>query len=53
MEKKKLNLSLSADIIRKAKYQAIAEGRDVSDIVADLLRGYLDKVERAEAKQKK
>jgi hypothetical protein len=45
--RKKFTLSIEAELIRLIKIQAIDEGRDVSDIVEELFREYLERKKRA------
>jgi len=40
--RKKFTLSIDGDLIRRIKIRAIEEGRDVSDIVEELLSQYLE-----------
>jgi plasmid stability protein len=44
--KQKINLTLDEKIIEEVKIQAVREHRSVSDIVEELLRGYLKSIKK-------
>jgi hypothetical protein len=48
--KHKLTLHVEEKVIERAKLQAVLQKRSVSEIVEELLRGYLDSLEKRKGK---